>query len=977
MDTASTAMRPCLNCAMLALGLILAGTGLLGAEKNKPNPESAAVVQEAQRAGVRTAGGLLFLETEDLTWAVGIDGRNHSFVDRRNNKDYLAAPEPFMRVLKEGQWFGATSAALERGFLYVEFGDSGVWAKIHVRALPRYLTLTLTAVNDHQITSFQLAHLPLTLTRQVSSSLSSCRDEQYAAALIPLNIETTSSPNRGPHTLLVGQADQQVRLEGAAIAVIGCPTPDLLDIIEQVEIENGLPHPTLGGVWARQSPEQMKSYLFVDLSEAIADSMIEYARAGGLGYIVVYDGTWNASHGTYPVNLNNFPAGKAGLKAVSNKIHAAGLKFGMHNLDMVVEKNSSLVHPVPAAGFLMYPDRQRFLATDIGPDDTFVPTTTSPAGLLSKEDKSRYHGRDLRLGDEIVVYGELQTAPPYGFKNCTRGAHGTTANAHRAGAAIDNFSEFIGFYRPDVKGPLYDRIARAEAEALDRFEFDYIYPDGIGENLGYWPEGPAWYINNLLVSKLYHYTRREVMFAHGPISNYSWHVFSRGNTTDYVNTGVIQHFDHASLAGAAASHDDLQPFEFGWFGYFTHSLGGDASRPREMEYAWCKALAHGAAMSLETTKAALDANGRTGEIFARIKAWEDLKLAGYFPEAIRKQLQAPGEEFALEQQGGKWEVVPVRYSPDHYVPGAASDQHAWTFDNPYPDQPLWVSIQARPQLAAYGDSANVVLLTPGPLKLYTEGSGPLGSPQRHTAGLEYRIETVEAAPPSRGQSFEVRAFNGGTVPLGWGCAEIILDNPQDLRAHRALGAWVEGDSSGAYLHFVLEDAGRWCVRDYYVRLDFQGWKYIEMSRWARGEVYDFAFPYSNYWAIRGIDFNAISRVYVFLTGLAPGTAARARFSRLEALHQTPLAIHKPTIEINGTAITFPVSLQPDGYLEYEGTGPVRVFDADGFTQAEATLVGDPPTLRQGINQISFSCNQAPDQGETTEVTLITRGKPLR
>ena len=82
----------------------------------------------------------------------------------------------------------------------------------------------------------------------------------------------------------------------------------------------------------------MRSYLFVDLSEATADAMIDYAKAGGFGYIVVYDGVWNATHGTYPVNRKNFPSGPAGLKSVSDKIHAAGLKFGMHNLDMVVDK---------------------------------------------------------------------------------------------------------------------------------------------------------------------------------------------------------------------------------------------------------------------------------------------------------------------------------------------------------------------------------------------------------------------------------------------------------------------------------------------------------------------------------------------------------------------------------------------------------------------------------------------------------------
>src|ERR1039458_735489 len=215
----------------------------------------------------------------------------------------------------------------------------------------------------------------------------------------------------------------------------------------------------------------------MDLSETTADATIDYAKSGGFGYIIVYDGDWNAAHGTYPVNRANFPNGDAGLKAVSDKIHAAGLKFGMHNTDMVVAKTDALVHPVPAQGFMMYPDRRRTLGSAVGSGDTFIPTTSSTAGLLAKADKSRFYGRDLRIGDEIITYDDLQTTPPYGFTGCIRGAHGTTASAHAAGATIGNFSEFIDFYRPDVKGPLYDRVAQAEAEALDKFQFDYIYPE--------------------------------------------------------------------------------------------------------------------------------------------------------------------------------------------------------------------------------------------------------------------------------------------------------------------------------------------------------------------------------------------------------------------------------------------------------------------------------------------------------------------
>ena len=150
-----------------------------------------------------------------------------------------------------------------------------------------------------------------------------------------------------------------------------------------------------------------------------------------------------------------------------------------------------------------------------------------------------------------------------------------------------------------------------------------------------------------------------------------------------------------------------------------------------------------------------------------------------------------------------------------------------------------------------------------------------------------------------------------------------------------------------------------------------------MPEWAKGEVYDFAYPYSNYWAIRSINFGAISRIYVFLTGLPAGTSAQARFSRLEALQETAYALRHPSLTVNGASITFPTTLEPDWYLEYQGAGPAQVFDPNGFTQAEIEPEGPVPTLRRGDNQVTFSCDQGPDLGETVQATLITRGEPLR
>ena len=896
------------------------------------------------------------LRTDRMQYEIGEDGQNKALRDSRTGRNYLAHPSPFLTVINGDRRMASTGVHAEGERLRVTFGESRIEVMLRVRALPRYLTFELVKVGGATVSSIELAKLPLTLTKYVSSSLASCRNDEFAVAAIPLNIETHSTSRKG---VLTVEADSRVRVEGTKFALVGGPSADLLDRIEHIELENGLPHPTLGGVWARRSPEQMRSYLFVDLSEATADAMIEYARAGGFGYIVVYDGVWNATHGTYPVNRKNFPAGPAGLKSVSDKIHAAGLKFGMHNLDMVVDKVDELVRPVPPQGFMMYPDRRRTLASDVGASETFLPTTNSPFGLLAKADKSRFHGRDLRIGDEIITYDDLKVEPPFGFTGCKRGAHGTLPVAHKAGTAIDNFSEFIDFYRPDVKSDLYDRVARNAAAALDDYGFDYIYPDGTGENLGFWPDQPEWYAYNLLISKLFRYTRRELMWGHAPITDYSWHIFSRGNTTDYVTSGVIEHFDRVSVAGAADSMAELQPFEFGWFGFFTHALGSRATRPREMEYAWSKALAYGAAMSLETNKKGLDANGRTREIFAIIKKWEEWKLSNKVPARIRDQLKAPGKEFALEGDS----ILPVHYSPETYAASAGE----FTFDNPHPEQPLRVTVEAMPALARFGDAANVVLVDPSrPLNLNTTGAGPLGEKSRQTEGLNFELKPA-------GGDFAISAVNRGQNPSGWGCAEIILDGgPKDLSRSRALGAWVQADGSGALLHFVLEDSGRWNVRDYYVRLDFKGRHYIEIPESAKGEVYDFAFPYSNYWAIRDINFRAIARLYVFLTGVPPGRTAEARFSRLEALRETPLPIENPQLSVNGKPLTFPVRIEADGYLEFGGDGKARVFDPNGFAKAEAAPAGSIPTLSRGANRIAFLRRSAP-----AKITVSARGEPLK
>ena len=69
-----------------------------------------------------------------------------------------------------------------------------------------------------------------------------------------------------------------------------------------------------------------RSYLFVvDATEKNIDKLIEYAKIGRFGMIILLKENWLANHGHFQVNLENFFEGRASLKRAVAKIHAAGL----------------------------------------------------------------------------------------------------------------------------------------------------------------------------------------------------------------------------------------------------------------------------------------------------------------------------------------------------------------------------------------------------------------------------------------------------------------------------------------------------------------------------------------------------------------------------------------------------------------------------------------------------------------------------
>ena len=87
----------------------------------------------------------------------------------------------------------------------------------------------------------------------MSTSLTSTRDRGFAGCILSLNIKTASSTTQ--------------------------------NTFKEAALENGLPHPTIDGVWAKKAKQSRQSYLFIDFSAATVDQVIDQALAGVFGYI--------------------------------------------------------------------------------------------------------------------------------------------------------------------------------------------------------------------------------------------------------------------------------------------------------------------------------------------------------------------------------------------------------------------------------------------------------------------------------------------------------------------------------------------------------------------------------------------------------------------------------------------------------------------------------------------------------------------
>jgi hypothetical protein len=922
--------------------------------------------------------GDIVLENKHLKYVIASDGRNKSFINTINGKDYIEEISPFMEVVKDGSRYPSSAVNMKGDELAISFDPLKIRIILKMRLLDDYLTFELLSTGDVVPDEITMVNLHLSFHDNIGRILNVGYDVEFAACVLALNLQTRSYGASDSRASLMAKCYPRYGVVGSKVAIVSAHPDAIKGIIREVQLNEGLPSPTLGGAWDKESQEVKKSYLFVTLSEQNVDDAIRYAKEGGFSYILDIWATQNYGH--YTLDPRSYPNGLDGQKEIVRKIHTAGLKAGLHTLTTCISKADPYATPIPDKRLAK--DGSFSLADDLDETSAVVPTEEPPKGVPVEEEKVYYvgGGLDIQIGDEIVTYSGVSLEPPYGFTGCVRGARGTKPVKHRKNATVYHLAQMFGCYLADANTSLLDEVTQHIADVVNECGYDMIYLDGAESAM---LQGAWWYYIPKVELAFFEKFKREVLtegasytisvykgqgskfkISDELIDHFNWHIYSRDAQTDLVSRGVKGHVDRVKLKGVTETRNNLMPAEFGWFGFLTRTPSSQATQPDEIEYVCNKCVGYDSALSIETSVDALKENGWTPEILSIIKNYEGLRLQGYFTEDQKERLRQPGAEFRLTKgHEGRWRLRPVKYL-EQYVRAIDGVNNAWSVHDNLKSSSLELRIRSLASMADYDKAENITLVN-------FEDASPLGS-QSTEIGVSCKMEPTSEEGRIGLVGGRLTATSSLDDDSGW--CEFEKGVSLDLSSNRGIGFWIRGDGKGEVLNVQLREGGGEIERlcDHYVVVDFEGWRYQEIPEPEGDRIFEYFKHTEDYYtmAAHGFNYSRVTSVILRIMKIPPRGSVDLHLSDIKALREKPLPLRNPSIILGGKGLRFPAELLPDQCLVYRPEdGACQLRSENGFLLKEVDGQGEAIALEPGINDIVFNCDTSAGLAHNAKVRL--------
>jgi hypothetical protein len=427
-----------------------------------------------------------------------------------------------------------------------------------------------------------------------------------------------------------------VDFAGSAIAIFGCPERQTLDYIEEIELGEGLPHPTLNGVWIKRSDIPGQAYL---LNEGDPVAALKYAKE--CGFKLVHMGDVFQTWGHFDYSAKRFPGGVKELANVVARAKKDGISMGVHTLTMFTQKNDIYVSPVPSDSLCKTGTSE--LKKEAGQSDETI-YVKDPVWF-------RYTGNThtVKIGKELINYRKVSDDQPWRLVDCMRGQYGTASASHAAGTPVEKLTNdsYSGFY-PDIR--LQDTYARRLAEVCNETGIDLMDFDGYaGES----PTGHGSYGAARFIDLWYHNLDRYRLTCGAGTFHYYWHIYSFMNWGEPWYNALRESQVQYRIENQRYFERNLMPGMLGWF-----TLNPEF-RPEEVEWIQARSAAFNAGYLIRIDES-IEKNGYKDQLFRAIRDWQEARKTGAFSQEQKEKMKDPKKEFHLEKiTDGKWDLYPV------------------------------------------------------------------------------------------------------------------------------------------------------------------------------------------------------------------------------------------------------------------------------------------------------------------------------
>jgi hypothetical protein len=854
------------------------------------------------------------------TFALEVDaaGRLVSLRDTASGVEYAIAGEPFCEVDTPGGTLAPASASLSEDQATFLFAG-GMRLTYDVERGPSHLLFRLremVGVAEAGATAVRHCRLRLTGLGSVADPMNAYLGDSYAVALMgtevgvhgyPIALAKSGDTPRGAE--LRAETGPAHGLTPAGFGIVAAPRERFEAAIADFEVAAGLPSPRPGGVWAKASPMSRESYLFISgLREQDTDDVIRWAKRGGFSTVLI-GSSWSKSHGHHAINTAFFPQGLPSLQRACDKLHAAGLAVGLHFLAAAVYTDDPYVTPVPDPNLVV--DTTGTLAAPVDEAADFLPLEAPPTDFPTEDGGYAGKGTFVRVGDEIIGYGEVHTTPPYGLARCTRGAIGTKAAGHAAGARAAHLLRSYGYFLFDLDSPLAGEVVGNVCRVANAVQADMLYFDG-SERL----QGDHWYYNAKLQNLYYRgLTNRDTFLQGSSYSHYSWHLIRRMASAD--GHGDLKGYLDERLPALRSYATNCMPADIGWYYVYDPSVTAD-----QFDYVLQKCLGFGASVSVQTNPTQLATHPEIGAIFDLVADYERLRLSGAVPETTRALLREPKREYRLLRDPlrlrrtafGEWQTVaalPTKLAVEPLAEGARLGFQLRCGALAGPGQAYRgkgaVSLEDFEDLTPYAPREG----GGRPVRDIGPGEAGVTSPGVTQAFASVAGEGPEGAHCGRLTATSTRADDGG-----WSCIVRNYRAALDLSWHKGIGFWLRGDGQGGAFKLQIRDGTH--ATDYYVTNNFTEWRYFQMPRPERPQP-------------EPVDYSHITQLLLYYNGLPGGKTVTCWVDDVRALPELDVAeVRNPSLSVGGHQIAFPVAIaQGERLVYFPGEEPFVIPAAAG------------------------------------------------